>query len=345
MISTAPTAAPEAESTSAPRAGVVLLRAAAAVLVLHGFLIGLWTTQHGVQLGYLDAVRHVLNRPLGIGEDFGMFAVFLLLAVGGYAAQLDRAPLPWQLLRTYLPAGVTAVLATVVAGLGAQIWTVPLVPPTSVLAGAGSVTLLGHVIDGVQLLVPLAWLVLLLLVGVAASAVINRYGGLAMLVVPLGEIVLSAAVVVVAPDSRLAGVVVFLPLVATGQLIALAQRERLKTWFVVAFGFLGGFVMVMLQTLNPEFARWWYPIPALLAVLLVAAGAVFTGDLAERLTAVRAVRWLADHAVWLALLQGVVGYALLDVLDRPIPLALVVAVVLTAAAAEAGGRLARRVPA
>lgn len=115
MISAGTSAAPNAEATHVPRPGVVLIRAVAAVLVLHGFLIGLWTTQHGVRLGYLDAVRHVLNRPLGIGEDFGVFAVMLLLTTGGYLAQLDRAPLRWQLVRGYLPAGVSAVLATIVA--------------------------------------------------------------------------------------------------------------------------------------------------------------------------------------------------------------------------------------
>lgn len=343
MSTTDVTVRPSNESMRTPRAGVVLVRAAAAVLVLHGFLIGLWTTQHGVQLEYLDAVRHVLNRPIGIGEDFGMFAVMLLLTTGGYLAQLDRTRLRWQLVRGYLPVGVSTVLAAVVTTLGAQIWTVPMASGTSVRAATGNVTLASHVVNGVQLLVPLAWFVLLLLVGVVAAAVINEYGGLAMLVVPLAEIVMSAAVVAVAPNSRLAGVIVFFPLVAVGQLIALAQRVRLKTWFVVVFGLLGVFVMVMLQTLRPEFARWWYPIPAVLAMLLVGAGVVLSGELAERLAGSRVVRWLSDHAVWLALLQGVVGYALLDVLTGPLPVgvALVVAVVATGAAAAACHRLLR----
>ncbi|MDX8049485.1 hypothetical protein SK571_08855 [Lentzea sp. BCCO 10_0798] len=347
MISTGTAVAPGAEATQVPRSGVVLIRAIAAVLVLHGFLVGLWTTQHDIRLGYLDAVRHVLNRPLGIGEDFGVFAVMLLLTTGGYLAQLDRAPLRWQLVRGYLPVGVSSVLATIVAALGAQIWTVPLAPMTDVLAAAGNVTLVSHLVNEVQLLVPLAWFVLLLLAGTAAAAVINEYRGLAMLVVPLGQIVLSAAVVAIAPDSRLAGVIVFFPLVAVGQLIALAQRAGLKTGFVVASGFLSVFVMVMLQTLKPEFARWWYPVPAVFTMLLVGLGVVFSGDLAARLTGLRVVRWLSDHAVWLALLQGVVGYAVLDVLGGflPVGVALVVAVVATGAVASACHRLVRRVPA
>lgn len=344
MISTG-TSMPRAESTGVRKSGVVLIRAVAAVLVLHGFLIGLWTTQHDVRLGYLDAVRHVLNRPLGIGEDFGMFAVMLLLTTGGYLAQLDRTAPRWQLVRGYVPVGVSAVLAAIVAVTGLQIWTVPLAPGTGALEIAGNVTLVSQVVNEAQLLVPLAWFVLLLLAGTAAAAVINTYRGLAMVVVPLGEIVLSAAVVAIAPDSRLAGAIVFFPLVAVGQAIALTERVRLKTWFVVAFGFLGVFVMVMLQTLKPEFARWWYPVPAVLAMLLVGTGVVFSGDLAERLAGSRAVCWLSDHAVWLALLQGVVGYALLDLLNGPLPVsvALVVAVAATGAAASACHRLERRV--
>lgn len=345
MISAGTSVVPGAESTGERKSGVVLIRAVAAVLVLHGFLIGLWTTQHDVQLGYLDAVRHVLNRPLGIGEDFGMFAVMLLLTTGGYFAQHDRTPLRWQLVRGYVPVGVSAVLAALVAVTGLQIWAVPLAPGTGVLAVAGNVTLVSQVVNEAQLLVPLAWFVLLLLAGAAAAAVINTYRGLAMVVVPLGEIVLSAAVVAVAPDSRLAGVIVFFPLVAVGQAIALTERVRLKTWFVVAFGFLGVFVMVMLQTLKPEFARWWYPVPAVLAMLLVGTGVVFSGDLADRLAGSRVICWLSDHAVWLALLQGVVGYALLDLLNGPLPVgvALVVAVAATGAAAFACHRLVRRV--
>lgn len=347
MTSTEPAVAPSAEARRVPKPAVALLRAVAAVLVLHGFLIGLWTTQHDVRLGYLDAVRHVLNRPLGIGEDFGMFAVMLLLTTGGYLAQLDRAPLRWQLVRGYLPIGVSSVLAAIVAAFGARIWAVPLEPVTDVLATASNVVLIGLVVDEVPLLVPLAWFVLLLLAGAAAAAVINEYRGLAMLVVPLGQIVLAAAVVAVAPDSRLAGVIVFFPLVAVGQLIALAQRASLKTGFVIGFGFLALFVIVMLETLRPEFARWWYPVPAVLTMLLAGLAVVFSGDLAARLAGSRVVRWLSDHAVWLALLQGVVGYTLLDVLKGllPIGVALAVAVAGTGATAAACNRLVRRVTA
>ncbi|MCR3747131.1 hypothetical protein [Lentzea californiensis] len=317
--------------------GITFVRAAAAVLVLHGFLVGLWATQHGLQLGYLDAVRFVLNRTLGIGEDFGVFAVMLLLTAGGYLAQLQRGRLMRRLISGYLPAGVTTLLAAGLVTLGAGIWNWPTASHTSPLAVIGNLSLGSQLVTGKPLLVPLAWFVLLLLTGTLAAAATNRFG----VAVPIVQIAAVCATVVVAPDSRAASVLVFFSLVVAGQLIALHQRGDVKTWVATTVGALGAAPLLLLGAMNEEIAKWWYPVSALYAVLLTTVAVVFSGETAAKAAAHPVVRWLSDHAIWLALLQGVAGYPVLALLHGLVPLgvAFPAAIVATAVAAALSHRL------
>jgi hypothetical protein len=317
--------------------GIAFVRAAAAVLVLHGFLVGLWTTQHGLQLGYLDAVRFVLNRTLGVSEDFGVFALMLLLAAGGYLAQAERGRLVRRLVSTYLPAGVTVLLAAGLVMLGAGIWNWPIASHTSPLAVIGNLSLGSQLITDKPLLVPLAWVVLLLLVGTLAAAATNRFG----VVVPIAQLAAVCAVVVVAPDSRAASILVFSSLVVVGQLISLHQRGDVKTWVATTVGMLGAAPLLLLGAMNEEFAKWWYPVSALYAALLTIVAVVFSGEVAARVAAHPVVRWLSDHALWLALLQGVAGYPVLALLHGSVPLgvAFAAAIAVTAVAAALARRL------
>jgi hypothetical protein len=69
-----------------PRTGtapVTLLRAGAAVLGAYGYVLGLLLARHDLNPEPVATIRAWLNRPLGLGEDFGPFAVMLLLAAAG----------------------------------------------------------------------------------------------------------------------------------------------------------------------------------------------------------------------------------------------------------------------
>jgi hypothetical protein len=69
-----------AEAGTAP---VTLLRAGAAVLGAYGYVLGLLLARHDLNPEPVATIRTWLNRPLGLGEDFGPLAVMLLLAAAG----------------------------------------------------------------------------------------------------------------------------------------------------------------------------------------------------------------------------------------------------------------------
>lgn len=290
-------------TTTTPRTSttpaVALLQAGAAVLVVYAYLVG----QH-FDLAF---VRVALNRPLGLGEDFGPLALLVLLATTGYSTVLDRTPLRTQLVRTYLPAGVAVLLGAVAITFGASIWTAPDSSDTSFLAVLGNLSLVSHLVTGEQLLVPLGWVVLLQLVGVVTAEPVRRFG----VVVPIAQIVVVTLVVAFAPDSRAALVLVFYPLVVVGQLVAMHRHRVIPTWIAAGTAAVCAIPVLGLNSTNQAFAEWWYPVASLVAALLLAVAVTYGGETAHRLAAPVAVRWLADHASWVVVLVGVVGYPLL----------------------------------
>jgi hypothetical protein len=84
---------------------VTLLRAGAAVLGAYGYVLGLWLARRDLNPQPVATVREWVNRPLGLGEDFGPLAIMLLLAATGYAVGGLRA-------RRLVLAGVPAPVAT-----------------------------------------------------------------------------------------------------------------------------------------------------------------------------------------------------------------------------------------
>jgi hypothetical protein len=95
---------------------VTLLRAGAGVLGCYGYAVGLWFGDRNPEP--IATIREWLNRPLGLGEDFGPFAVMLLLLTTGFLAR--------HLVAVCLPL-LVAVLGTVVAEL-TGLDSAPLVP-------------------------------------------------------------------------------------------------------------------------------------------------------------------------------------------------------------------------
>lgn len=94
---------------------VTVLRAGATVLGVYGYFVALLVTGEPV-----TTIREWLNRQLGLGEDFGPFAIMLVLACTGYTAASTGFVVD-RLLRVCLPALVAAPLA-LVAGTVPLFW-------------------------------------------------------------------------------------------------------------------------------------------------------------------------------------------------------------------------------
>ncbi|PSL55414.1 hypothetical protein B0I31_105376 [Saccharothrix carnea] len=317
-------ATPEATTATEPSAhraspGPVLLRAAGAVLLVYGYLVGLNVD--------LAPVRALLNRPLGIGEDFGVLGAMLLLAAAGYDSVTDR-PVARRLLSAYLPAAVAVLLAAAAVTLGAEIWNTPAASHTSPFAVVGNLSLLSQLIAEKPLIVPLAWIVLLELLAIGTGALARRAGW----VVPAAHVVLAATAVALVPDARAVTVAAFSAVVAIGQAVALTPRTR----FAPALAVAAWGVLLLAERTTPELAKWWYPLTAAYAALLLTTSVLFAGQTAEKVAGHRVVTWLARHAVWLALLQGVVGFPVAAVAGVP------AGVAATVCAAGAFGWAARR---
>ncbi|WP_447005039.1 hypothetical protein ACRAKI_00315 [Saccharothrix isguenensis] len=288
--------APAAEpTTSAP--AVVLLRATGAVLLVYGYLVGMNSD--------LAPVRDFLNRPLGLGEDFGPLGAMLLLATAGYES-VTRQPSVRRVVLTYLPLAVTVLLAAGMVALGATIWTIPAADHTSPLTVVGNLTLLSQLIAVKPLLVPLGWIVLLELLAWATGALVRRLSGHTRLAVPAVHLaVAAAAILLVDHDHRAVTVAAFSGVVVIGQVVALGGRFQ----FVLAPA--AWLLFVLAEHQYPvELSRWWYPVAAVYAGLLFASAVVFAGPTAAKVAENRVVVWLADNAIWLALLQGVFGFAI-----------------------------------
>ncbi len=317
-------ATPDVTAAAEPTAhraspGPVLLRAVAAVLLVYGFLVGLNVD--------LAPIRAVLNRPLGIGEDFGVLGAMLLLVAAGYDSVTDR-PVVRRLFSAYLPAAVAVLLAAVAVTLGGTIWNTPQATHTSPFAVVGNLSLLSQLVAEKPLIVPLAWIVLLQLLAIGTGALARR----ASWVVPAAHVVAAAAAVAFVPDARAVTVAAFSAVVAIGQAVALAPRVRVAPVLgVAAWG-----VLLLAELTDPEFARWWYALTAAYAGLLLTLAVLFAGPTAQRVAEHRVVVWLSRHAIWLALLQGVVGFPVAAVAGVP------AGVVATVLATAAFGRVARR---
>jgi len=287
---------------------IALLRAGAALLVVYSYLVGLWLHQHGADPQPLAGIREWLNRPLRAGEDFGPFALMVLLLCTGWTTAAARAT-GRDLLRTALPVLVAAPLAAAALAAGLDVWTYS--------PGAG--------------LVPLAWVIGLQLV--AALVGLDRRGW------PVPAAVLCWIVLLVAFDvDGLGKPALFLTMVLVGHVARRVADGVLPGWAGLTLG-VGCFAAVALLDRTVDgLHQWWYPVAATYAVLVfLAAVAVPAPDWPV-------TTWLADRAEWLLVLSGVVGFAVLGLLHLRVPLsaAILCAVAATGLAADAGHRLTRR---
>lgn len=253
---------------------VTLLRASAAVLGLYAYLVAVWFDT--------ATVREWVNRPLGLGEDFGPLAIMLLLVCTGYVAAATGFQVR-RLAFVSLPLLVAGVLAAVADRAGWMPDGVPLVP----LAWITGLQLVAWLVALDQRLWP-ATLALLAAVGLACLFV----GDLAQLARPLA----------------------FLPLVLVGHVIWRVLNRTLPVW---AGALLGTACFAAIMGVDRNFAglaQWWYPVAATYAVLLFLVAAR-SGATADAIAAHPVTRGLGAAAEWLLLVGPIVGVAVLGLVE------------------------------
>ncbi|MGH3516419.1 MAG: hypothetical protein ACRDQ7_03190 [Haloechinothrix sp.] len=288
--------------------------AVALVLLVHGYLVGLWTDVHGERFWLVDLIRTWVARPLGLGEDLGPLGVMLLLAATGYSLAAGA-----RVLAILVPAAAAAGLTFALAGHGA-------------LSSGPTI---------------LAWVVLLALAGRAATAITDLIPERRQWTWYLAQLVLVVDLVALAEITPAlqpaAAVAAFYPLVVIGQLIHAVRGGGLPAWAGGSLGFASYAVVVIADRTVPALDGWWYPLAASYAALLFATAVTFAGRTAAQVAAHPVARWAAHRTWWYLLFIGPVAHPALTALHTVLPtwVAVALAVIGTAVVVEAGCRLAR----
>jgi hypothetical protein len=298
-----------------PPPGFVPLTAATVGLAAYSYLFVLWLNQHGHSPDLIVIIREWINRPLGIGEDFGVLAMAVLVVLAGYllAEAAHRMTSGRFVLRVALRVLPQLLIAAALGGVAA-------------LLGARLVLVFAW---------PLAVGALFCLLVVPMADELRRWP------VPsvAGQLVVLTALVLLplGPLRVLGG---FGSLAVLGELIFLARAHRIATSWSVALGSACLALPVVAEHQMPTLVNGWYPLAACYAVLLVLLATRVDG----RVLHTQPVRWLAERGYPLMLLIGVIGYPLLSALDGflPVVVALVVAPLLTGLGAETVHRCCRR---
>ena len=315
-----------------PVAGVSVVTAAAVCLVAYSYLVGLWSDRHGHTSELVLVIRNWVNRPTGVGEDFGFLGVALLLMVAGFtvagtarAAGTDRLPFAARLARKGLPTLVAAVAAgALLLAVGAE----PLVDP-AITTPVGALALFGlillvllplqHRFPGLAVLVQLEVVCLLVLAGGWATST-GEHDAL-----------------------RVAGLVAALvPLATLGQIAWLFRADLLFRRHALVLGLLCLGLLVLAERVFPESAAFWRPLAGIYALLLFLIALPRGASIA----ATRFVRWLDSRALPLFVSIPVVGYAVLGAQHLVVTPALAIPISLscTCLAAELVHRLRKRLP-
>lgn len=333
----APAAPPVEAPRPDPTVAVTLLRAAAALLGVYGYLVALFLARHGSEPLPLRLVRDWVSRPLGIGEDFGPVAVILLLAATGFAAAATG--FGWRpLVRVYLPVLVATTLAAVALAVGLTVWTTPPDATAGVVNVVANLSFASHLVAAKTVLVPLAWVAGLQIV--AWLVALDRRTWPTTLVLLAGVGVLCRF----ADDVPQLGMpALFLPVVLIGHVTWRVMARTLPLWAGLLL-FVACFAMVLSADRHfDDLHRWWYPVAATYGVLLFLVAVRVAGPTAATVAGHPVTRWLADRTEWLLLLGGVVGFAVLESLREslPIPVVMPLALVAVGLVADAGHRLTR----
>ncbi|KAA2263696.1 hypothetical protein F0L68_09395 [Solihabitans fulvus] len=327
-----------------------LARATGSCLIVYSYLWGLWPDRHATRFPPVDLVREWVNRPLGIGEDFGMLGVMLLLLASGFSAVSGTAApreVLGRLVRIYLPLLVVAPVAAGLFRLGADILINPPDGHPGSLAAVRELSLVSQAVPGSVPLVTLGWVIgLELLAGLTGAAIIRLPA--AALAVPATQLLAVAGVLLLGgPPPQLALALTLFPMAVLGQLLGCRSRQWLPGWAVAAFGIVVWVLLAGSDRTHPQLHNWWYPLAACYATLFF----LLTLRVAGPLSAHPVTSWLASRSRWLLVLVGVVGWTTLGLARHALPFApaAAVATLVTLLAAEVGHRgatlLTERLPA
>jgi hypothetical protein len=248
---------------------VTLLRASAAVLGVYAYLVAVRFDT--------ATVREWVNRPLGLGEDFGPLAIMLLLLCTGYVAAATGFQ-PRKLAWTSLPLLVAGLVALAAETAG---W-----------------------IPGGTPLVPLAWLTGLQLVAWLVALDQRLWPAALALLAAVGLACLFANDL-----PQLGEPLAFLPLVLVGHVVWRVLNRTLPFWAGALLGTASFATIMGVDRSFAGLARWWYPVAATYAVLLFLV-AVRPGRAADAIAAHPVTRGLGAAAEWLLLVGSVVGLGL-----------------------------------
>ncbi|TCO64578.1 hypothetical protein [Actinocrispum wychmicini] len=198
-------------------------------LVGYGILAGLWPARHGYSPDLSIVIREWVNKPLGIGEDFGFLGVTLLLVTGGMIAT------PTLVRRLGPPLAAGVALGAVAMALGAHP-LVELVRPVAAVLLFVVIWTLTRRWPWLSVVLQLEVAYLLVFAGAApgADALLHHLGLVAE----------------------------YLPALLIGQLI------RLGTLRALALGVLCVGLPAVAEHLYQELSGWWHALTVVYAVLL-----------------------------------------------------------------------------
>jgi hypothetical protein len=325
--------------------GLSVTLAAAVCLIGYSYLGGLWLNRHGYSPSMLVLIRSWVNQPTGIGEDFGQLGVALLLLAAGFsiiaAAGRSRRALGVTLLGWYPLVASAVLLSALLITLGAEPLTEPDRVPIGLSEVLGNLLLVNRLFDQPSLVgldSPVVATALFGLLVLVLLPLLHRLPGLAVLI----QLEIACVLVLAGGWATEAGTHVLLqqlgmlagllPLLVLGELGWLVRARRLPTPHGGALGLGSLALLVVADRLFSEFAGYWRPLSSVYALLLFVIALPWSGAIARALP----VRWLASRALPLFLSTVVVGYATLGMqyLVVPLPVALLLALMITCASAE-----------
>jgi len=293
------------------------LRGPAALFVVWDHLVGIYLERNDLGWTWLDNVRHWVNEPFGLIQDFGWFGVCLFFMISGFVIThvgLRERPKLFainRVFRIYPPLIVSVIV------IGA----------TEILQGTAGYSWGGVAVAGTlanYLAIPqfkvntVAWTLAIEITFYALTFV-----GLRWLARPVLWMCVQAAVIgVVIASARALGdrfflfaaTVAYLPYLLVGQLIYYALWRRLVS--------PGAFLLLMtivfadlLWGVSSIHVQFW-PVRNSYVVSFVCAIAVFVTALAlnAQLKPTRVVTFLADHSYSLYLYHGFIGFLVMDAL-------------------------------
>ncbi|SNR68411.1 hypothetical protein SAMN06265360_114119 [Haloechinothrix alba] len=301
--------------------GIRLTLALGIVLVGYSYLVALWPSRYQATPRPVVLAREWLNFPLGIGEDFGMLGVALLLLSLGYTAADTVSRLgtgracATLLVRGYLPFALVVTLSWLLLLAGARPFTDGAPGDPAISAYLSNLAL----VDGLvaeQTLFGLSWVIvvgaLFCLLVLATAALSTR--------VPLASVAVQLAVVVTAVVSGWAAggrvaelglLSVYLSVPLLGELIWTVRERGVPGWAAAPAGLGCLAVVIAGERIYPELAGWLYALTIVYAVLIL----LLSLARGSRLGRSTIVGWAADRTYPLFLLIGVVGYPILFAFD------------------------------